>query len=311
MGQCIGAGGQHATTPDYALCAPPGCVRRDPGMALTTGWFIIPAGVTACPQHPAGTELGNEIGLSRMETTTVHGRRIVLAEPGSRGEILSRMVRQAPRSVFFCNVHMLMLAREDAALAQAMDAADLVFADGVPVAWLQGRLSGRKAAVIRGYEAMLHVCAEAERSRQAIGLYGSTVQVLEGLHARLAGQFPALRIAWCESPPYAPEVPVLTDQQATAIQTAGIAHLFVGLGCPKQEKWIHRHAQGLQCSLYGVGAAFDWLAGKEPLPPRWMESSGLGWLHRLLRHPRRMFHRYLNYNVKFLVTSVKLLARRH
>ena len=62
--------------------------------------------------------------------------------------------------------------------------------------------------------------------------------------------------------------------------------LFVALGCPKQEKWIYHNAEKLNCSLLGVGAAFEWLAGLEPMPPRWMEKAGLGWLHRLLRNPK-------------------------
>ena len=91
------------------------------------------------------------------------------------------------------------------------------------------------------------------------------------------------------------------------IKDAQVKWLFVGLGCPKQEKWIADHQEHLDCHILGVGAAFDWLSGLVSMPPRWMESIGLGWLYRLLNNPTKMWRRYIIYNSKFLVRVFQML----
>ena len=92
------------------------------------------------------------------------------------------------------------------------------------------------------------------------------------------------------------------------MEGAGIRWLFVGLGCPKQEKWAARYGPELDCHVLAVGAAFDWLAGTTRKPPDWTEKAGLAWLWRLAQNPRRMWHRYLIYNTKFILKSAKLLT---
>lgn len=239
--------------------------------------------------------------------TRILDRSINRVPPGDLTPVMPG--RNGPRSevALFCNVHMLMLSQSDAALAQAMDEADWVFADGVPVAWLQRRLSGLGNRVVRGYEMMLAICEEASRNKLRVGLFGSSVQTLDSLQRELESRFPGLQLTFKSSPPFTIGDLVSTEAELQAINVAELDWLFVGLGCPKQEKWIHRYAPHLDCSLLGVGAAFDWLAGTVPKPPRWMEKSGLGWLYRLLHNPGRMWRRYLIYNTKFLVAVTRLL----
>jgi N-acetylglucosaminyldiphosphoundecaprenol N-acetyl-beta-D-mannosaminyltransferase len=85
--------------------------------------------------------------------------------------------------------------------------------------------------------------------------------------------------------------------------------LFVGLGCPKQERWISEHRNSLSCVMVGVGAAFDFHAGSKAQAPSWMQVSGLEWLFRLCCEPRRLWRRYLYHNPRFLFHFVRQLVR--
>lgn len=238
------------------------------------------------------------------------GRKINLVDTRNFEEIVSQIVMSPAQSAFFCNVHMLMLSQEDSALATAMDSADWVFADGVPVAWLQSRISGKSAKVIRGYEIMLAVCERAANTGETVGFLGSTKEVMNDLASKLQKQFEGLNVVYQYCPPFMKDELTSTQAELQSINDSGVKWLFVGLGCPKQEKWIARYKHDLNCHILGVGAAFDWLSGNVSMPPRWMESSGLGWLYRLLKNPLKMWHRYIIYNSKFIFRVIKMSIGR-
>jgi len=231
---------------------------------------------------------------------------------GSAEELRAAVLSLLPnQTAFFCNVHMLMLSQEDSGLFQAMDRATLVVPDGVPVAWLQRKLGHSQADVLRGYQAMSSLCAAAAAANVPIGLFGSTEAVLEALSSRLRQQHPGLLVNFIHSPPHFSNSCFEIDPNLVReINSRNLRYLFVGLGCPKQELWIDKYAGELNCTLLGVGAAFDWLAGTTRKPPEWMEKSGLAWLYRLIQNPRKMAHRYVIYNSRFIVSAIKLLIDR-
>jgi N-acetylglucosaminyldiphosphoundecaprenol N-acetyl-beta-D-mannosaminyltransferase len=244
------------------------------------------------------------------DVTELFGRHISIVAHRDFHQLVAEIAQRDRQRVLFCNVHMLMLSREDSQLATAMDQADWVLADGVPVAWLQRRISAKQAQVIRGYELMLELCRFARDQQQRIGLLGSTPDVLRQLADKLQQRFPGLQIACQHAPEFSTGVPQTDAEALEEINHAAVQWLFVGMGCPKQEKWIHQYGDSLDCHLLGVGAAFDWLAGSTAKPPGWMEKAGLAWLFRLLQNPRKMWYRYLNFNSKFLYNSAKLLMRQ-
>src|SRR5690606_5170640 len=136
--------------------------------------------------------------------------------------------------------------------------------------------------------------------------------VLAALERRLKRDHPGLEVVFRHAPPFGEGSMLdLEDAQSAEINRSQLYCLFVGLGCPKQEKWMHRHRDRLECSMLGVGAAFGWLAGTSRMPPLWMERGGLGWLHRLWDDPSRMWYRYLIYNTKFLIFSLRMIVGRH
>jgi N-acetylglucosaminyldiphosphoundecaprenol N-acetyl-beta-D-mannosaminyltransferase len=248
--------------------------------------------------------------MNDQEKTSVLSRNITLSLDTNPAIALREFDTQGKKSAFFCNVHMLMESQEDEILASAMGAADYVFADGVPVAWLQSRLCNEPAKVIRGYEVMLYLCKLASEKGHKVGFLGSTDKVLTTLRDCLVEKFPSLEISYLVSPSFVEGELNSSVEEIGAINSAGLKYLFIGLGCPKQEKWIYRYANQLNCSLLAVGAAFEWLAGLNPMPPKWMENTGFGWLHRLLHQPRRMWRRYLIYNSKFIWAAAIAMLKK-
>ena len=242
---------------------------------------------------------------------TIFGRTISLSETRDFETLVCELAYGSGSSVFFCNVHMLMLAQEDRVLANAMDNAGRVFADGVPVAWLQSRLSGKDAKVIRGYEIMLAACDRAAKTGEKVGFMGSTPEVMKQLVSKLSERFEGLPMAYQYCPPFMQGELVSSLADLQAIRDSQIKWLFLGLGCPKQEKWIAKYQHELECHVLGVGAAFDWLSEAVSKPPDWMERFALGWLYRLLSNPSKMWHRYLIYNTKFILKTSRLLLGRN
>lgn len=236
------------------------------------------------------------------------GRRINLVEIENYKSIVSEFADSPGQKAFFCNTHMLMLSQEDQVLANAMDNADWVFADGAPVAWLQRHISGKDAKVIPGYKIMLAICDRAAKSGEKVGFLGSTPKVMKLLVSNLCERFEGLPVAYQYCPPFMQGELVSTPEELQALTRSDIKWLFVGLGCPKQEKWIATYGSELDCHILGVGAAFDWLSGLVRKPPDWMERFGLAWLFRLLINPSSMWKRYLIYNTKFLIRAARYLV---
>ena len=180
------------------------------------------------------------------------------------------------------------------ALRDVHNAADMVTPDGMPLVWL-GRLFGhRHVTRVYGPDLLLELCAATAIPGLRHFFYGGGEGVAEILTSRLRERFPALVVAGTCTPPYRP---LSAAERATIIETIEASRpdiVWVGLGAPKQERWMAEFAPNLRIPvLIGVGAAFDFHAGVKPQAPRWMQRSGLEWLFRLATEPRRLWRRYL------------------
>ena len=185
----------------------------------------------------------------------------------------------------------------------------LVTPDGVPLVWALQALGVAGARRVYGPTLMHHVCREAELLDLAVGFYGGAPDVLDALVRRTAQRFPGLRICFAASPPFRELDDAESEQVCEAIAAAGVQVLFVGLGCPKQERFMARHRDRLACAMLGVGAAFDFHAGAKRQAPGWIQRIGLEWLFRLACEPRRLWRRYLLGNPRFVFHfSKQLLA---
>lgn len=227
------------------------------------------------------------------------------------GRILSWARNGESRYVCVGTVHMVMEANDDPSFRRVVNEADLVTPDGMPLVWGLRLLGVGGASRVPGSDLTPVVCRAAAEEGVPVGFYGGTPQTLERLVARLRTDIPALRIAYAYSPPFRPSSDDEEARQVEAIVASGCRVLFVGLGCPKQERWMARMQGRIPAVMLGVGAAFDFLAGTKRKAPTWMQRAGLEWLFRLAEEPRRLWRRYLLNNPRFLMLfSRQLVAER-
>lgn len=221
-------------------------------------------------------------------------------------DVIARMeewiaTRAPARFICISNVHSVMTALEDACFRQVFAAADLSVPDGMPLVWV-GRWRGfRNQRRVAGPDLFWEFCRRTQERGYAHYFYGGAEGVPETLATALLREFPSLRVAGTCSPPFRPLTPEEDARIVEAINQARPAVVWVGLGCPKQEQWMYEHRARLQVPvLIGVGQAFDVYAGRVRRAPRWMREFGLEWFFRLLQEPRRLWRRYLLYNVQFI-----------
>jgi N-acetylglucosaminyldiphosphoundecaprenol N-acetyl-beta-D-mannosaminyltransferase len=199
-------------------------------------------------------------------------------------------------------VHTVMESREDDALRAAVDGAAFTVPDGQPLAWALRKLGHEIDARVYGPELMERACARAAATGQRFYLYGGRdEQTLAQLAANLLDRHPQLQLAGGYSPPHRPLSDAELDEVAARINAARPDVVWVGIGVPKQEKWMAAMRGRLRAPvLIGVGAAFDFHAGLIPQAPAWMQRRGLEWLFRLLQEPRRLWKRYARHNPRFV-----------
>ena len=210
-----------------------------------------------------------------------------------------------------CNVHSVMTARKDRELADAFARAEINTSDGMPLVWV---LRSRGHAQPRMYGPTLteHALAYGVERGWRHFFYGATPETLALLEKHVTARFPGVQIAGVYAPPFRP----LTDDERAAvtraITDARTDIVWVGLGMPKQEKWMAEMRDQLPGTiLVGVGAAFDFLAETKPQAPAWMQQRGLVWLFRLGTAPRRLWRRYLWNNPAFLALWLRERAGRY
>ncbi len=212
-----------------------------------------------------------------------------------------------------CPVYTLMMCHENPDVKQAVNDADMVTADGMPVVWVQRQRGFPQAERVYGPDVMLALCEKTAGTGLRHFFWGGQAGVADQLVGRLKTQFPRLRVAGTYSPPIAdlesqPDPAVIERLNASQADI-----IWVGLGSPKQDLWMSLYRPALSAPLLiGVGAAFDMLAGVRSQAPRWMQRSGLEWMFRLAQEPRRLARRYLVYNPLFVwhVLRESLLSKR-
>ena len=224
--------------------------------------------------------------------------------PSSYSEVVAKCTdwakAQESHAVFFADVHMIMEGHDGREYRANLNVADMVNPDGMPVVWALRALGHRNARRVYGPDATLALLCAAQRSGIPVGFYGGSEKALSRLVANVDGLYPGIRVVFKMSPPFRPLSEAENTRVVKQITNSGARFLFVGLGCPKQEKWIVEHLDRIPAVMFGVGAAFDFLAGTKPQAPRWMMQSGLEWIFRLACEPRRLASRYFMNNPRFV-----------
>lgn len=219
-----------------------------------------------------------------LRSTLLLGTRIdALSWEQAIGRILRWAQAGSSRTVCLCNVHSLVTAARDPALAEALASSDMNSPDGAPLAWLMRRRGWPEQQRLSGPDLMWTLLGEAERLQLTIFLLGSTPPTLDRLKQSLAAAFPRLQLAGSLSPPFRALDEDDNQGIADAIHASGARIVLVGLGCPKQEKWMAAQRGKIGAVMIGVGAAFDYHAGTTLRAPLAWQRAGLEWL--FLREP--------------------------
>lgn len=213
--------------------------------------------------------------------------------------------RAAPRWIAVMNVHMVMTARSDASFGATVARADMAVPDGMPLIWM-----GRKAGLaLRDRVAGPDLFAAFMKQTQGRGykhfFYGGMPATIDTLIAKVKADYPETNVVGSYSPPFRPLTQEEDDAVVALINEAAPDVIWVGLGCPKQERWMEEHRHRLNTAvMLGVGQVFDIYAGTIKRAPKWMQRSGLEWLYRLCSEPRRLWRRYLVYNTRFVAAAI-------
>ncbi len=203
--------------------------------------------------------------------------------------------------VVLTGAHGIVEMQSDAELRAINNRAALVTPDGMPVVWI-GKLKGHRAIEkVYAPDIMRALFGDGVARATRHYLYGGVAGVAEALKARLEAEHPGIRIVGTCCPPFHALTPDEVRTTAEAINAAAPHIVWVGLGCPKQERWMDQFRALLAANaLIGVGAGFDFLSGRVPLAPRWIQRSGFEWAYRTLQDPRRLLTRYARVVPRFM-----------
>lgn len=208
---------------------------------------------------------------------------------------------------FIClsNVHTTVMSQKDEEYRNIQNSAFLALPDGSPLSLVQRLRGYRMAEQVAGPDLMAELWKATENTEISHYFYGSTPETIEALEKNLKKEYPGIKIAGMEAPPFRPLTEAEDAEAVARINQSGAAIVWVGLGAPKQEKWMYEHRGKVNALMLGVGAGFDFHAGTVKRAPAWMRKHYLEWLYRLIQDPKRLWKRYVQTNGKFLLISVK------
>ena len=251
---------------------------------------VAPAGVDAPAPKP--------------ETVEVLGVPLALADYERTMDWIDATIEEKGKaSLSAAAVHLVMVAQEDRETREAVGDVSLVVPDGQPLVWALKALGHEQATRVYGPDLMAKYCERSAETGTRMYLYGGRNQgALVELALKLRRRYPGLKIVGGYSPPYRELSTEEEDAIVNEINASGADIVWVGIGAPKQEKWMAEMREALDVPiLAGVGAAFDFHAGLVPQAPAWVQNVGMEWAFRLAHEPRRLWRRYARYNPRFVL----------
>lgn len=202
------------------------------------------------------------------------------------------------------NVHTTVTAYEDEEYRNIQNCAAIVLPDGGPLSSISRKRGFIDAERVTGPDLMGEIFRISEEKGYTHYFYGSTDETLCALKEKLSQKYPKLKILGVYSPPFNKQVILESNNKIDEINNLNPDFIWVGLGAPKQEKWMYLHKDKISGLMIGVGAGFDYYADNIKRAPKWMQENSLEWLYRLIQDPKRLFKRYMVTNTKFIWRAI-------
>ena len=209
------------------------------------------------------------------------------------------------RYICVSNVHTTVTAYRDPAYRAVQNGAAMNIPDGKPLSIVQCMGGEKDAGRVPGPDLMPELFALSEKKGYRHYFYGSTQETLDALKEKLSEKYPKMDIVGMYSPPFRPMTEEEDREAVERINAVKPDFIWVGLGAPKQEKWMADHERRVCGVMLGVGAGFDFHAGTVKRAPKWMQEVCMEWLYRIGQDPKRLLIRYLDTNFSFVFDLMK------
>lgn len=246
-----------------------------------------------------------------------NGRACVFGHPVDKmtlDQCLERLEQFIPtrktHHLVLVNAAKIVKSRHDPELAQIINSADLVGADGVPIIWTSRLLGDPLPGRVNGTDLMERLIELATCKQYKVYMLGATQAVIQKAAQNFQQQYPNLQLVGFRNGYFNSldeELQVVEEIRKTKADI-----LLVGMGTPMKEKWVRKHINRLNVPvIHGVGGSFDIYGGTTKRAPKWMQKAGLEWLYRTLQEPRRMWKRYLTTNTIFIFLTIGELCKKY
>jgi N-acetylglucosaminyldiphosphoundecaprenol N-acetyl-beta-D-mannosaminyltransferase len=225
---------------------------------------------------------------------------------------IDRWIERGERHyVCLAPVHNILACQDDPGLERVFNQSGLTTPDGMPLVWIARAHGYRQTNRVYGPDLLLAACEHGLSPGYSHYFYGGGPRVAHDLARALISRFPGLKVAGTAAPPLRPLSAREQQDEIDRINAASPDIVWVAIGSPRQEHWMADNVDQLNASiLIGVGAAFDFLSGRKPWAPRWIQRSGFEWLFRLATEPRRLWRRYLRYPQFVVLYAAQVLGIR-
>lgn len=202
------------------------------------------------------------------------------------------------------NVHTTVMSYDDKDYCTIQNGGIMAIPDGGPLSSVGRKRGFSEMERTTGPDYMKEILKISREEGYRHFFYGSTEKTLEILEETLQSRYPGVQIAGMYSPPFRLMTPEEDQEIIKMINESHADFVWIGLGAPKQERWMADHKGKINGFMVGVGAAFDYEAGNIERAPVWMQKANLEWLYRLMQEPKRLFKRYFYTNTKFVWNAI-------
>ena len=234
-----------------------------------------------------------------MKTCNILGTNIAVTNMAETVAYIEEHIDEL-RGKYICvsNVHTTVTGYEEADYRNIQNTAALALPDGKPLSLYSKKHGFPEAERVTGPDLMgeLFACDNGLRHY----FYGGKEETIQVLSEKLPREYPSLQISGMVSPPFRPLTEEEDERELQKMNDAKADIIWIGLGAPKQERYMYEHRGKVNGVMIGVGAGFDYYAGTIKRAPMWMQKLSLEWLYRLMQDPKRLFRRYFATNFKFL-----------